>query len=150
MTGGGCDNQGAVYVFSGGPAWQQEAYIKSQYSQSGDNFGGALAFDGELLAVGAIHEDACGTGTKRRSQQQRMHQQRSGLLFRRASDGTWAEVGYLKANTVQNSDKFGSELSISGARIAVGVGEEASCSPGVGGNENDNGCLNAGAVYVWE
>lgn len=58
-------NAGAVYVFrrSGG-AWAQQAYIKAPNAESGDGFGGAVAFsgDGNTLAVGAQQESSAATG----------------------------------------------------------------------------------------
>lgn len=56
---------GAVYFFTrAGTAWTQRAYIKGSNTDAGDEFGSAVALngDGRLLAVGAHNEDGNGSG----------------------------------------------------------------------------------------
>ena len=56
---------GAVYFFTRvGTAWTQRAYIKGSNTDAGDEFGSAVALngDGRLLAIGAHNEDGNGRG----------------------------------------------------------------------------------------
>ena len=55
---------GATYFFErdGSGAWSQTAYIKSSNTDAGDEFGSALATDGESMIVGARLEDSMATG----------------------------------------------------------------------------------------
>lgn len=64
----GALNSGAVYVFrANGGEWVEEAYIKSSNSDGGsagnqgDQFGGSVAMDGDVLVAGALGEDSNGT-----------------------------------------------------------------------------------------
>lgn len=56
---------GAVYFYTRtGTAWAQRAYIKGSNTDAGDEFGSAVALngDGRILAVGAHNEDGNGRG----------------------------------------------------------------------------------------
>lgn len=54
---------GAAYVFVRvGSDWSQQAYLKASNTGFGDNFGWRVALSGEVLAVGAHHEDSTATG----------------------------------------------------------------------------------------
>ena len=56
---------GAVYLFTrAGTTWTQRAYIKGSNTDAGDEFGSAVALngDGRLLAVGSHNEDGNGRG----------------------------------------------------------------------------------------
>jgi hypothetical protein len=54
---------GAAYLFGRADGqWSQQAYLKASNTERGDAFGGTLALDGEVLAVGAVFEDGGATG----------------------------------------------------------------------------------------
>ena len=57
-------NSGAVYVFSRGGTWSQQAYLKASNSETPDFFGYSIALsaDGNTLAVGAMFEASAATG----------------------------------------------------------------------------------------
>jgi hypothetical protein len=58
---------GAVYFYSRtGTTWTQRAYVKGSNTDAGDEFGSAVALngDGRILAVGAHNEDGNGRGLK--------------------------------------------------------------------------------------
>jgi hypothetical protein len=55
-----------------------------------------------------------------------------------------------KASNSEESDRFGSAVSISGNTMAVGATREDSSSTVVGGDSADNSLSNSGAVYVFE
>jgi hypothetical protein len=59
------DDAGAVYFFTrSGTTWTQQAYVKSSNARAFDEFGGAIALngDGKLMAVGARGEDSGARG----------------------------------------------------------------------------------------
>ena len=59
------DDAGAVYFFTrSGTTWTQQAYVKSSNTRAFDEFGGAIALngDGRLMAVGARGEDSAAQG----------------------------------------------------------------------------------------
>jgi hypothetical protein len=55
---------GAVYVFTRGGAWSQQAYVKASNTDASDGFGNVLAIsgDGATLAVAATSEDGASIG----------------------------------------------------------------------------------------
>ena len=54
---------GAAYVFvREGTTWSQQAYLKASNTEALDQFGGAVAVAGDIVAVGAISEDSNATG----------------------------------------------------------------------------------------
>ena len=62
------------------------------------------------------------------------------------------QEAYLKASNSEEDDFFGTRVSLSGDRLAVVAQGEDSCADGVdpSGGQADNGCKNAGAVYLFE
>jgi trimeric autotransporter adhesin len=59
---------------------------------------------------------------------------------------TWTN---LKASNTGAGDRFGYSVALSGDTLAVGAYGEASAAQGVGGNQDDNGATDSGAVYVF-
>ena len=60
----GCGGAGAVYIFTRiGSTWSQEAYVKASNANTADAFGFAVAISDNTLAVGALGEGSCATGT---------------------------------------------------------------------------------------
>lgn len=60
----GASSAGAVYVFerTGVSFWRQEAYLKASNTDAWDEFGRALAIDGNTIVVGAPYEDSISAG----------------------------------------------------------------------------------------
>jgi hypothetical protein len=143
---------GAVYVFRrGGAGWAQEAYVKASNPGAFDAFGVALALsgDGLTLAVGAIFESSAATGIGGDETSNALRNAGAVYVLRRSALG-WAQEAYVKASNTGDSDRFGAALALSseGATLAVGASYEASCARGVGGDQANDGCFGAGAVYV--
>jgi hypothetical protein len=103
--------------------------LASQPRQAHDDFGRAVAIDGDVLAVGAPgvnhpeHGEDCG----------------AVYLFQRLADG-WQEVAMLSASDPQPVSGFGMAVAVAGERIAVGA---RFANTEQGGNA-------AGAVYLFE
>jgi len=57
-----------------------------------------------------------------------------------------SQEAYIKASNTGNADDFGYSLAISGDTLVVGAPYEDSDSPGINGNQGDNGTSAMGAV----
>ena len=151
---------GAVYVFRRtGDQWVQEAYVKASNAGDGDSFGSSLAVSGEVLVVGAPGEDSNQVVvTNGASASANNSASNSGAIyvFRRTSSD-WIQEGYIKAVNGIDANLnfglgFGSEVSISGDTIAVGVPKEASNKNFItnGESASSNASLShSGAVYLY-
>jgi hypothetical protein len=116
--------QGAAYVFTrSGDQWLPGQKLTASDGQLGDQFGSAVAFDGETLVIGAREVDG-GAGAV--------------YVFTR-SDGQWVEQAKLTAADGQPGDRFGDYAAVDGDTIVVG-------SPGVDGPGSS---FEQGAAYVF-
>jgi len=114
--GGPLWHQGAAYVFlRSGTTWMQQAQLVASDGSSWDEFGGALAIDGETILVGArldgvadgcLSDETCGSG--------------SAYVFVR-SGGVWTEQAKLTADDASTWDHFGRSVAISGDVALVGA-----------------------------
>ena len=112
------------------------------------SFGQAVALDGDTLAV-AASDPSCATGVNGNQTDRGCFGAGAVYVFTRTG-GTWSQQAYLKAsNTDSLGDSFGFRVSLSGDTLAVSAPHEYSCATGVNGNQADNGCVGAGAVYVF-
>ncbi len=131
---------GAVYVFTRvGSTWSQQADIKPSNTKIGANFGHSIAIDGDTIIVGADGESSDGSDPLDESLS------RSGAAYIYARTGnTWVEEDYLKASNLDEDDRFGWSVDVSGGTVIVGAfGEDSS------GAQASNGSENAGAAYVF-
>lgn len=135
------NGSGAVYLFEfSGGVWAQQAYVKSDSTSAGDEFGSAVALsdDGNRLAVGSPGQDS-----------------RIGAVHLFARDnGIWNQQTCLIAPNPDKGDDFGVSLSFSGdgGTLAVGAFREDSAATGTGGGESEQGddtAVNSGAVYLY-
>jgi hypothetical protein len=148
---------GAVYVFTRlASGWAQQAYVKPSNMDPGDQFGTSLALFGDFLVVGAATEASCATGVNGdESNNDCGNAPVTGssigagavYVFTRSA-GLWTQQAYVKASNT-GLDNFGSSVALSERTLAVGAGTEASCARGINGDQQDNGCLGSGAVYVY-
>jgi hypothetical protein len=130
---------GAVYVFeANAAAWSQTAYVKASNAAQGDNFGAAVALDGDLLAVGAPGEDSA--------------EQDSGAVyvFARDAGGSWTQEAFLKAQIPGMGDLFGSQVTLAGNLLAVGAIDERSDGTGINPPDTNENAVSSGAVYLFE
>jgi len=122
----------------------EEAYVKASNTDASDQFGNAVAVDGDTMVVGASGE-ASGDGTQGDDQNFRAG---AAYVFVRSGD-TWVQQAYLKAPVPDPEDQFGYAVAVSGDTIVVGAPREDSGATGVGGDQTLNGAANAGAAYVF-
>jgi hypothetical protein len=158
-------NSGAVYVFHKvASTWSQQAYLKSNNSQIGHQFGafGALdvSDDGNIIAVGALYDDSGARGTKDTTSQSNpgngldTSQTDAGAayIFTR-SNTSWDQTAYIKASNTDAGDNFGKlSLSGDGKTLVVSAFNEDTLATGVNpspANQTDNGAPKSGAVYVF-
>ncbi|WP_437317615.1 cadherin-like beta sandwich domain-containing protein [Sorangium sp. So ce385] len=133
-----------VVVLRGGVA---SAYLKASNTDAGDQFGFAVALDGNTLAVSALGEDSAATGV---DGDQNDNTKSSGAVYVFVRDGgSWVQQAYLKPSTADVNDDFGYSLSLSGDTLAVSARGEDSSATGVNGNQANNGAPGSGAVYVF-
>jgi hypothetical protein len=160
QTNNACEfpSTGAVYVFTRATSgWTQQAYVKPSNTDPGDRFGAGLALLGDMLAVGAPAEASCATGVDGdQSNNDCGNAPLTGsdtaagaVYFFTRSAGVWAQQSYVKASNTGPQDRFGISVTLGERTLAVGADVEASCARGVNGNQQDNSCLGAGAVYVY-
>jgi hypothetical protein len=156
VNGDGMDNSavdaGAAYVFTRdtGGVWTQQAYIKAANAEAADKFGisADLSSDGNTLLVGALFEDSGDAGNELDNS---VVDSGAAYVFTRDTGGVWTQQAYVKASTMDESDNFGINLSVSGdaSKLAVGAHHEDSVATGVDGNEADNSAIDSGAAYVF-
>jgi hypothetical protein len=60
------------------------------------------------------------------------------------------QEAYVKATNTEQGDQFGRSVGLSDGTLAVGAPGEASCARGINGNQMENNCPLAGAVYVYK
>jgi hypothetical protein len=129
----GCVQSGAVYIFRRNDnVWTQEAYVKASNAQSLDTFGFIVALVGDSLAVGATEEGGAG----------------AVYVFTRTA-GAWTQQAYVKGSNSSAGDQFGIGLALTDDTLIVGARLEDSCATGINGNQADEGCDGAGAVYIF-
>jgi trimeric autotransporter adhesin len=122
-------SSGAAYVFvRSGSLWSQQAYIKASDTLANDQFGTALAVDGDTLVVGAPH-----------------HFSGQGYVFTR-SGTVWSQQDLVfPSNAATN---FSASVGASGTTI-VACGLDSSNATGVNGDQSNTAAHNSGAAYVY-
>jgi hypothetical protein len=159
VDAGGCDgdwrddlSMGAAYVFARtGTTWSQQAFLKASNTGVNDWFGArvALSGDGTVAAVGAPFEDAAGTGTAARPDDNSATEAGAVYLFAK-SGGTWRQQAYIKGSNTQAFDQFGSAVALdrTGGLLVASAWGEDSAARAPNGNQNDDSAAEAGAAYV--
>lgn len=107
MDGGAQSAQGRSWSAVG----REEAIIIAEDSRASDEFGTAVASNGEVVVVGAPNALIEGTNVP------------SGAVyvFRRSSDGTWQREGKMFLQSSVNKDFFGRAVDIHRNVLAVGA-----------------------------
>ena len=148
---------GAVYIYKRtGATWHQEAYIKASNASASDQFGYALALDGNTLVVSTPAEDSNLSGVTNgtaSSANNATTNAGAAYVYVRDSGGTWTQQAFLKAADPLASDSFGIASAIHGDTIAIGAsGEDANVTGvinGTGGSANA-AASGAGAAYIFQ
>ncbi|MCB9915508.1 MAG: FG-GAP repeat protein [Planctomycetes bacterium] len=137
---------GAVHVFRRtGTTWAEEAVLLAPNGQEFDQFGWAVALDGDTLAVSAFGEDSGLVGAP---SDDSLPDAGAVYVFTR-SGSAWTQQAYLKASTPGFGDRFGTSLALDGDTLLVGASEEDSAATGVNGAQADDTSRESGAAYVF-
>ena len=148
------ERAGAAYVFvRNGSIWSQQAYLKASNSDSGDNFGRAVAVSGNIIVVTADGEDSDSNSINRIQGGFTGPESGAAYVYVR-SENIWIQEAYLKASNSDGGenilgDVFGSSMAISGNTIVIGASNEDSDANGINGDQTDNSAEEAGAAYVF-
>lgn len=161
LNGNRLVGSGAVRVYDyDSSQWSNTTVIKAPNPDEHDQFGSALALDGDILVVSAIAEGSAGAGNNAdmfnndfaADDPYSSLAETSGAVYvyERVS-GAWVNTAYLKASDNTKSLRFGTSLAIDGNRIYIGApGRNIDTSANhfdYNGNPTDK---NEGAVYVFE
>lgn len=146
-------DSGAVYVYrrglTGAGLWRFEAFIKAGETSAFDEFGGALALngDGTFLAVGARLEDSNTTGVNPAHNELATG---SGAVWVYEHVGAWTLNAFIKAPNTGAEDEFGVSVALSteGDVLAIGASREDSGGNGVG-VAFDESAVDSGAAYLY-
>lgn len=150
-----CFGAGAVYLFTRtAGAWSQQAYVKASNTAASQRFGASVALNSGRLAVGAPGETSCATGingnqTNTDCNSGGMPLAAGAVYLFTQTGGAWNQEAYVKASNTGIGDGFGSAVVLNGETLAVAATGESSCALGINGNQADNSCTGAGAVYVF-
>jgi hypothetical protein len=131
------------------PAYEFPDYFKASNTDSGDEFGKAVAADGDTLVIAAPFESSAAIGVDGDEQDNTAETAGAVYVFVRDSNGAWTQQAYLKPSNTGRFDRFGTSVAISGDTIVVGAEAEDSSASGVGGDQEDNLSNGAGAAYVF-
>ena len=126
-----------------------QAYVKAPNSGSGDQFGGAVALSGDLLAVAAVQEDSAANGINGDWSDDAAAGTGAVYVFHRDITGAWFHEAYVKASNAASADGFGRSIALSGDTLAVGAFHEDSAATGIDGDQVDNSAIDSGAVYIF-
>lgn len=144
------DNAGAAYVYKRfGLTWGFDAYLKASNTGAGDNFGSAVAVEGDRIVVSAPYEDSGADGINGNQADNSAMAAGAVYLFTRTA-GNWSQQLYIKASNSGTNDWFGFDLDLSGTTLVVTAPAEDSNAQGIGGNQLNNNALYSGAAYVFE
>ena len=123
----GLQNQGAIYVFTrSGGTWSQQQKLVASDGLRGDNFGAAVALDGDTIVAGADLAMVSGHTD-----------QGAAYVFKRAG-GRWSQQQKLTAADGTTEEAVGVAVAVAGEMILVGA-------PSVDTRQHED----QGAVYVF-
>ncbi|MDH4081326.1 MAG: cadherin-like beta sandwich domain-containing protein [Nitrospira sp.] len=143
-------DSGAVYVFTRtGTTWAQQAYIKAFNTGGGDQFGRSVAVSGDTLAVGAYREDSSGMGVNSGAEADNSTTDSGAVYVFTRTGTTWTQQAYIKASNASANYRLGFAIALEGDTLVAGSSAEDSASTGVGGDQNNTGAADSGAVYVF-
>ncbi len=120
-------NAGAVYAFQWDTTafeWVEEAKLTGSDSDGGDDFGYALAMDGDVALIGARFDDEVASNAG------------AAYVFER-SGLAWSEAQKLTAGDGAGFDEFGAAVALRG------------CPAVAGARRDDDGASSTGSAYVF-
>ena len=157
----GAVDSGAVFVFKRDATtgdWSQDAYLKASNAGAGDNFGIAVAVNGNTIVVGATAEDSwspiINSNDCAESNEVLVGSGAVYVFKRDTTTGNWSQDAFLKASNAGMDDAFGSSVAVYGNTIVVGTSSEDSGQNAItntdGLGADDDSMSYSGAVYVFK
>jgi hypothetical protein len=111
-------NCGAAYVFSrSGNTWSQQAYLKGNTTAAGDQFGGAVAVNGETIAIGATGQSQSEGGINGGGQIANGANSGTVYVFSR-TNSTWNQSFSAKASPPVSGASLGLSVAMSADHLA--------------------------------
>lgn len=101
--------------------YAQLAYFKAFNTDADDEFGAAVAVDGDTVVVGAPFEDSSSTGINGAGDNNGLLQSGAVFVLVRDHSGLWTQEAYIKAPNTASGDWFGYSVALSGDTLAVGA-----------------------------
>ncbi len=139
-------NSGVVYLYQlQDMVWTQIQHIEAANADSGDGFGSVIALAGGTLAISALGEDS---EFSIDPSDNTLNDAGAVYVFE-YDQIDWQQTAFLKASTAGAGDAFGTSLSLSNNRLAVGAPNEDSLDSD-NQNNDSNANINAGAVYFYD
>lgn len=136
--------------------WYQSAYIKADDVDGEDSFGQALALLGDTLAVGMPYEDS---GSSTLPGDETIADAGAAYVYKLVEQDqvkSWKKESYLKAiDIIDQGDRFGFSLSLSGNLLAISAPYEDSNQKSITNDltnnsiSADNSVSDSGAVYIF-
>lgn len=127
----GKTDAGAAYVFVRNPGngmWEQRAKLVASDGAASDEFGNALALEGDTAVIAA----------HKATQNGKTDAGAAYVFVRDPGGGNWTQQAKLVAQSGMDSDLFGTSVALSGDRVAIGASGASS-----------GGQLRAGLVYLY-
>jgi FG-GAP repeat protein len=144
MTQAGC-----AYIFvRNGSDWVQEAYLKASNPDAGDQYGFAVAIDGDTAVVSTRFESSAAQTVNGDQLDNSAPRAGAAYVYVR-ENGVWSQQAYIKASNAEAEDRFGFAVALEGDTLVVGAIDESSGATTVDGDQSDNGTPLAGAAYVF-
>lgn len=122
------DAPGSAYVFeqANNGSWNESAILNADDAEAGDQFGVAVAIDGETVVVGARFGDDTDDNSG------------AAYVFEQRNNGNWAQEAKLVASDAAENDFFGQAVAVNGETAIVGAWS------------NDVNGRNSGSAYIFE
>ena len=119
---------GAAYVYErqSDGTWIEQTQLLASDGRLTDQFGWAVALDGNRVIVGAPSS-------------QRGRPTGAAYIYERQNNGAWQEQAKLLASNGETGDQFGSSVAIDGSRVVIGAPQSKAAMLNV-----------AGAAYVYD
>lgn len=135
-------------------AWVHESYIKAANGDVNDQFGWAVAVNGDTMVVGTGNESSSQTTiTNGSGASSDNSADGSGSVYVYRRTGTiWVQQAYLKAPNAEAGDGFGVSVAVDGDTIVVGASGDDSAQTTITNASTasaDNSAPSAGAAYVF-
>ena len=125
---------GAAYIFKRDEnnKWPQTQYIKASNTNNVDHFGWSVALndDGNLLAVGAEHEESISHAFRGEPGNNEARSIGAAYLYREDLNSNWIETSYIKQKDTfgitKNNHNFGRSVDFDSSGETLAVGASAS------------------------